>query len=35
MSIDAILFGVVCALIVVVIGLYYWHENQEVTYDDI
>lgn len=35
MNIDAILFGVVCILIVVVIVLYYKHENQKVTYDDI
>ncbi len=35
MNIDAILFGVVCILIVVAIVLYYKHENQKVTYDDI
>jgi len=35
MDIDAILFGVVCILIVVAIVLYYKHENQKVTYDDI
>lgn len=35
MNIDAILFGVVCFLIVAAVVLYYKHESQEVTYDDI
>lgn len=35
MNIDTILFGIVCFLIVAAVVLYYKHENQKVTYEDI